>query len=77
MRLFVEIARAVAHVYACVMVHRDLEPSNITVAEADRMRHVTILHLGDAGRRATAENLVADARRVGRARCRRRPFSGR
>jgi serine/threonine-protein kinase len=38
LRLFVQVARAVAHAHAHLVVHRDLKPANILVTEAGEVR---------------------------------------
>jgi serine/threonine-protein kinase len=38
LRLFMQVARAVAHAHASLVVHRDLKPSNILVTEAGDVR---------------------------------------
>jgi serine/threonine-protein kinase len=62
LQLFLQVARAVAHAHANLVLHRDLKPSNILVTEA---REVRLLDFGiakllaEGGAQATAVTEVA------------------
>ncbi|KAG7391646.1 hypothetical protein PHYPSEUDO_004148 [Phytophthora pseudosyringae] len=53
LRIFVQIASALAHVHSCGLIHRDLKPANIFVADVERDE----IKLGDFGLSRYAANV--------------------
>ncbi|KAK1928856.1 Eukaryotic translation initiation factor 2-alpha kinase 1 [Phytophthora citrophthora] len=53
LKIFVQIASALAHVHSCGLIHRDLKPANIFVADVDRDE----IKLGDFGLSRYAANV--------------------
>lgn len=53
LKIFVQIASALAHVHSCGLIHRDLKPANIFVADTD----VDSIKLGDFGLSRYATNV--------------------
>lgn len=57
LKIFVQIASALAHVHSCGLIHRDLKPANIFVADVDRDE----IKLGDFGLSRYAANVNLNA----------------
>ncbi|CEG35386.1 pek protein kinase [Plasmopara halstedii] len=53
LKIFVQIASALAHVHSCGLIHRDLKPANIFVADVERDE----IKLGDFGLSRYAANV--------------------
>ncbi|KAE9350513.1 hypothetical protein PF008_g6396 [Phytophthora fragariae] len=53
LKIFVQIASALAHVHSCGLIHRDLKPANIFVADVDKDE----IKLGDFGLSRYAANV--------------------
>ncbi|TDH70650.1 hypothetical protein CCR75_007165 [Bremia lactucae] len=54
LKIFVQIASALAHVHSCGLIHRDLKPANIFVADVERDE----IKLGDFGLSRYAANVT-------------------
>ncbi|RLN73176.1 hypothetical protein BBJ28_00004420, partial [Nothophytophthora sp. Chile5] len=57
LKIFVQIASALAHVHSCGLIHRDLKPANIFVADVERDE----IKLGDFGLSRYAANVNLNA----------------